>query len=156
MSEPRVEIDLRERERRAYDRLRSMVITAEPGAASGVRDLLLLLPDLFVLLLRLARDPRVPIGSKAIALIGIGYALSPIDLLPELLIGPIGLLDDLVVVGAALSRVINRVHPDIVNSHWSGRGDALDAVRRISAWSENTLGDLFTKLLGFSRVGSAR
>ena len=65
-----------------------------------------------------------------IALIGLGYALSPIDLLPELLLGPIGLLDDLVVVGAALSRVINRVHPDIVNSHWSGRGDALDAIRR--------------------------
>ncbi len=151
MTEVRLEIDLRERERRFYDKLRALVVTAEPGSKSGVRDLVLLLPDLFVLLVRLGRDPRIPIGSKVIALAGIGYILSPIDVLPEIIIGPIGLIDDLIVVGAALSRVINGVHPDIVNSHWSGRGDALEAIQSIANWSENTLGSLFTRLLGFTR-----
>ena len=147
-----VEIDLRARERRFYDRLRSLVISAEPGARSGVRDLLLLLPDMFVLLVRLGRDPRVPVGSKVIALLGVAYVLSPIELMPELLLGPIGLIDDLVVVAAALSRVLNRVHPDIVNSHWSGQGDVLEAIRRVTIWSENLLGSAFTSLLGFTRI----
>jgi uncharacterized membrane protein YkvA (DUF1232 family) len=52
------------------------------------------------------------------------------------LLGPIGLADDLIVVGAALSRLLGDVHPDVVRSHWSGQGDALDAIQRVTAWSE--------------------
>jgi uncharacterized membrane protein YkvA (DUF1232 family) len=102
-----------------------------------VRDLLLLLPDLTVLLMRLLRDPRVSLGDKAVALLGLGYVLSPIDLLPEILLGPIGLLDDLFVVAATLSRLLNHVHPDVVRSHWSGKGDALDAIQRVTQWTES-------------------
>jgi len=102
-----------------------------------------------VLLLRLSRDPRVPIGAKAVALAGVGYALSPIDLLPEIFFGPIGFLDDIVVVAAAVSRVINHVHPDLVKAHWPGHSDLLDVLRRITAWSEKVVGKLVTRLLGF-------
>jgi hypothetical protein len=28
------------------------------------------------------------------------------------------------------------VHPDVVRSHWSGQGDALDAIRRVTGWFE--------------------
>ena len=131
-----ITIELNPRERRLYDRFRAQVVSVEPGAASGVRDLVLLLPDLTVLLMRLLRDPRVSLGDKAVALLGLGYVLSPIDLLPEILLGPIGLLDDLVVVAATLSRLLNHVHPDIVRSHWPGRGDALDAIQRVTHWTE--------------------
>ncbi len=136
-----ITIELNPREQRLYDRLRDGVAEKRIGESSGVRDLVLLLPDLTVLLMRLLQDSRVPITSKAVALLGVGYVLSPIDLLPAILLGPIGWLDDLVVVAAALSRVINHVHPDVVRSHWSGKGDALEAVSRVSAWSES----LFTK-----------
>jgi uncharacterized membrane protein YkvA (DUF1232 family) len=105
-----------------------------------VWDLLLLLPDLTVLLMRLLRDPRVSLGDKTVALLGLGYVLSPIDLLPEILLGPIGLLDDLFVVAATLSRLLNHVHPDVVRSHWPGKGDALDAIQRVTAWSRSLLG----------------
>ncbi len=131
-----VTIDLNPRERRLYDRMRAAVVSPHPGGRSGVRDVLLLLPDLVVLLLRLLRDPRVPVGAKAIALLGIGYVLSPIDLMPELLLGPIGLADDLFVVAATLSRLLNYVHPDVVRSHWSGQGDALDSIQRATSWAE--------------------
>ena len=132
----RVVIELNPRERRIYDRLRAQVLKPEAGERSGFRDLLLLLPDLSVLLFRLMRDDRVPPSSKAIAVLGAAYLLSPLDLMPALLLGPVGLLDDLVVVGAVLARMLNRVHPDVVRSHWSGQGDALDAIQRVADWSE--------------------
>ena len=79
--------------------------------------------------------------TSLIAVLGAAYLISPIDLMPALLMGPIGLLDDLVVVGAVLSRMLNRVHPDVVRSHWSGRGDALEAIQRVTAWTERVFGD---------------
>jgi uncharacterized membrane protein YkvA (DUF1232 family) len=138
MNEDRITIELNPRERRLYDRLRSRLAEApRPGDGSGLRDLALLLPDLTVLLARLLRDARVPRGPKLVALLGLGYVLSPIDLLPEVLLGPIGLVDDLLVVTACLSRLLNDVHPDVVRSHWSGRGDALDAIQRVAGWSRS-------------------
>ena len=86
--------------------------------------------------MRLLRDPRVSLGDKGVALLGLGYVLSPIDLLPGILLGPIGLLDDLFVVAATLSRLLNHVHPDVVRSHWPGKGDALDAIQRVTRWTE--------------------
>ena len=147
-----IEIDLRAREQRIYDRLRARVVGADPGKRAGVRDLLLFLPDLVVLLFRLMQDPRVPVGSKALAAVGVGYALSPIDLLPEIIFGPLGFVDDLVVVAAAASRVINHVHPDRVKAHWPGHGDVLDVVRRVTAWSESVVGKTVTRFLGFKSV----
>jgi uncharacterized membrane protein YkvA (DUF1232 family) len=142
-----VTIEVNRRERRLYDRLRATVVTAEPGRASGVREAALLLPDLAVLLARLLRDPRVPLGGKAIALLGVGYVLSPIDLVPEVVFGPVGLVDDLFVVAAALSRILNYVHPDVVRSHWSGQGDALEAIHRSTAWAEDRARGLLRRLL---------
>ena len=135
MSEP-ITIELNPRERRLYDRLRGRVVRGVPGAPSSWRDALLLLPDLTVLLARLLRDGRVPRGGKLVALLGLGYALSPIDLLPSLLVGPIGLVDDLLVVTAALSRLINQLHPDVLRAAWPGQGDALEAIQRATAWAE--------------------
>ena len=63
-----VTIELNPRDRRLYDRLRSRVVTPNPGIRSGMGDMLLLLPDLTVLLARLVRDSRVPLPSKVIAM----------------------------------------------------------------------------------------
>ena len=143
MSDDTVTIELNPRERRLYDRLRRQVVRYEPGTNSGMRDLILLLPDLTVLAMRLMRDDRVPKRAKFLAMIGVGYVLSPIDLLPGLILGPVGLIDDVVVMAATLSRLLNHVHPDVVRSHWPGHGDALVASQRGTAWSES----LFTARL---------
>jgi uncharacterized membrane protein YkvA (DUF1232 family) len=146
-AEPKVTIEMDRGERRIYDRLRAGIVARRPGRRSGARDLLLLLPDLTVLLLRLLRDARVPAGGKVIAVLGVGYVLSPLDILPAVVFGPIGLLDDLFVVAAALSRVLNYVHPDVVRSHWSGQGDALDAIQRATEWSETQLRSMLSRVL---------
>jgi uncharacterized membrane protein YkvA (DUF1232 family) len=152
MSEEIVTIELNPRERRLYDRLRRALGSLEPGAGSGVRDVILALPDLTVLLLRLLRDRRVPLRAKAIALLGIGYVLSPLDLLPVFVFGPIGWIDDALVVTAALSRLLNDVHPDIVRSHWPGKGDALEVIQRATRWSRSLLaGRLSASVKGLVR-----
>ncbi len=136
MNETALTIELNPRERRLYDRLRERLIDATPGKPSGARDLLLLLPDLTILLVRMLRDRHVPFVQKGVAVAGIAYVLSPIDLMPALLFGPVGLLDDLFVVAACLSGLLNHVHPDVVRGHWSGQGDALDAIQRVTNWFE--------------------
>ena len=153
MAEENITIELNPRDRRLYDRVRTQVVRHEPGERSGLRDMLLLLPDLTVLLARLMRDDRVPLGFKAVALFGVGYVLSPIDLLPALIFGPIGLVDDLVVVAATLSRVVNHVHPDVVRYHWPGQGDALEAIQRVTSWAEGLFG---SRLQGWLRSGARR
>ena len=138
--ERRVVIELRAREQRLYDRLRAQLRPVVPGAGSDLRDVLLAFPDLVLLLLRLLRDPRVAVGDKALALFGVAYVVSPLDLMPVWLFGPLGVLDDVFVVAATLSRVVNHVHPDVVRLHWSGQGDALQLIQRATDWSERTLG----------------
>ena len=138
-SGPPVMIDLNPKEQRRYDQLRERLVTSSQVGRSGMGDVLLLLPDLTILLLRLLRDDRVPLLEKGIALAGVAYVLSPIDVLPAIAMGPIGLLDDLFVVAACLSRLLNHVHPDVVRSHWPGQGDALDAIQGTTAWFEREL-----------------
>lgn len=139
MVEEVVTIELNPREQRLYERVRASLGGVAAGDGSGLRDVLLLLPDLTVLLARLLRDRRVPLRSKLVAVAGIGYVISPLDLLPALFLGPIGWVDDLLVVSAALSRILNEVHPDIVRSHWAGQGDALDAIQRVSQWASGVV-----------------
>ncbi|MEM9176378.1 MAG: DUF1232 domain-containing protein [Myxococcota bacterium] len=136
---PPVTIELNPKEQRLYDQLRERLVTPTDGGASGMGDVLLFLPDLTILLLRLLRDERVPILDKGLAVAGVAYVLSPIDVLPAIVLGPIGLLDDLFIVAACLSRLVNHVHPDVVRSHWSGQGDALDAIQSTTGWFEREL-----------------
>ena len=100
-----VEIELNPREQRVYDRVRALVVAPAPTTPLGARDLLLFLPDLVVLLSRLMRDDRVPLGSKLIAVAGLAYVVSPVDFVPALIFGPLGLVDDLFIVATVLSRL---------------------------------------------------
>ena len=150
VTEDRITIELNPREQRIYDEVRARVVQREPGEASGLGDMLLLLPDFIVLLFRLMRDDRVPRLSKWIAALGVGYVLSPIDLLPSLLLGPIGLVDDLFVVTAALSRLVNHVHPDVVRAAWPGQGDALEAIQAATRWCAGVFRGRLRGVLGDS------
>jgi hypothetical protein len=61
----------------------------------------------------------------------------------------------LLVVTAALSRLLNHVHPDVVRAAWPGPGDALEAIQRATAWSETFFRDKLRAISrGFLRVGS--
>jgi uncharacterized membrane protein YkvA (DUF1232 family) len=63
-----------------------------------------------------ARDPRTPWYAKALALAVAGYALSPIDLIPDF-IPVVGYLDDLILVPAGLWLVIRLIPADVLAEH---------------------------------------
>jgi len=62
------------------------------------------------------RDPRVPWYAKAVAVCVVGYALSPIDLIPDF-IPVFGLLDDLVLVPLGIMLVVRIIPADILAEH---------------------------------------
>ena len=63
-----------------------------------------------------ARDPRVPWYAKLIGLIVTGYALSPIDLIPDF-IPILGLLDDLVLIPAGIWLMLQLIPDDVFAEH---------------------------------------
>jgi len=63
-----------------------------------------------------SRDPRVPWYAKALAAVVAGYALSPIDLIPDF-IPVLGYLDDVILVPAGIWLVIRLIPPDIMAEH---------------------------------------
>src|SRR6476469_7633310 len=63
-----------------------------------------------------SRDPRVPWYAKALALAVAGYALSPIDLIPDF-IPVLGLLDDAILVPLCILLVIRLIPPDVMAEH---------------------------------------
>ena len=101
---------------------------------------ILLAPDLFHLLTKLAIDPDVP-ASKKVKIAGIiAYFISPLDFLPEMLLGPVGYLDDIALTAYILNDIINEVDPKIVQRNWAGDSDILSLVKTIFANVNNMIG----------------
>jgi len=100
----------------------------------------LLTPDFFYLLCKLSIDPRVPVRYRVQLGVVIAYFISPIDLLPEGLIGPIGYLDDVALAAYAINQMVNKVDPEIVREHWAGEGDALELARHIVNEANSLIG----------------
>lgn len=59
------------------------------------------------------RDPRVPWYAKVVCACTVGYALSPIDLIPDF-IPVLGYLDDLIIVPAGLALAIKLIPEDVM------------------------------------------
>jgi uncharacterized membrane protein YkvA (DUF1232 family) len=60
-----------------------------------------------------SRDPRVPWHAKLLAIAVAGYALSPIDLIPDF-IPVFGYLDDLIIVPLGIWLVVSLIPEDIM------------------------------------------
>jgi uncharacterized membrane protein YkvA (DUF1232 family) len=60
-----------------------------------------------------ARDPRTPWYAKALILLIVAYALSPIDLIPDF-VPVLGYLDDLVLVPGGIWLAIRLIPPEVL------------------------------------------
>lgn len=86
------------------------------------------------------RDPRVPWYAKALAALVAGYALSPIDLIPDF-IPVVGYLDDVILVPLGIVLVIRLIPPEVMAEHRDAAAVAqhrpvsrVAAIVVISAW----------------------
>lgn len=79
-----------------------------------------------------ARDPRTPRLAKAIALVVVGYALSPIDLIPDF-IPIIGLLDDVILVPLGILLAV-RLIPGPLWQEFRATAQVTDNPRASPRW----------------------
>ena len=79
-----------------------------------------------------ARHPETPLYAKLFALIIVGYALSPIDLIPDF-IPVIGYLDDLVLIPAGIAFLI-RMMPKKVLQECRQKAQIGPPVKKIKSW----------------------
>ena len=99
------------------------------GAVAKAETMLALvrdLPHFGRLAYRLARDPRVSKIDKALVLAAVADAAVPADAIPDV-IPFLGQLDDVVVVGVALARLIHNCGVELILEHWDGDQGSLEA-----------------------------
>jgi len=63
-----------------------------------------------------SKDPRVPWYAKVLMALTIGYAISPIDLIPDF-IPVLGQLDDLIIVPAGIALAIKTVPKNVMEDY---------------------------------------
>jgi uncharacterized membrane protein YkvA (DUF1232 family) len=71
------------------------------------------------------RDPRVPWYAKALAICVAGYALSPIDLIPDF-VPVLGYLDDIIIVPVGILIVVKLIPSVVMAEHRTAAAQALD------------------------------
>jgi uncharacterized membrane protein YkvA (DUF1232 family) len=107
---------------------------------------LALLPNLVRLLLRLARDSRVPTAEKVLLLGTITYVITPLDMLPDV-IPFVGQIDDLYLVALVVLRLLSRTEAEALTEHWDGPGDLAVIVDRIATAARYVLPKRISRVL---------
>jgi uncharacterized membrane protein YkvA (DUF1232 family) len=126
-----------------YQKLRGDVVDwihHKGGKENKWADYILLAPDLFHLLIKLSVDKEVPVDKRVRLAAVIGYFILPLDFLPEILLGPIGYLDDIALSAYILNELFNSIDPRIITKHWAGDRDLLNSIRTIIANANQFLG----------------
>jgi len=135
-----------------YQKLRQRVHNwaKEKGSGYPYLKYLLLVPDFFYLLVQLILDERVPVKEKAILGIVVAYYISPIDIIPEAFLGPIGYSDDLVLGVWAINRLLHSVGREVLLEHWPSETDLFIAIEKIMGIADQLLGKTaYLKLKNF-------
>ena len=113
---------------------------SKTGRANRWLDVVLLAPDFFHLLCKLVTDPDVPATQKAKAGALIAYYISPLDFMPEAIMGPFGYADDVALAAWFVNQLVNKIDPALVARHWAGSSDMLKQVHHIAEVGDEMLG----------------
>ncbi len=131
---------MNEKQEDFYIKLRKKIETYLQKHDSKYTEYLLLAPDLFHLLVKLSIDDRVPADKKAKFIAVIAYFISPIDLLPEMFLGPLGYLDDIALTAYVLNQYINENDAAVVREIWAGDQDILTTIKNIVSTADKVIG----------------
>jgi uncharacterized membrane protein YkvA (DUF1232 family) len=134
-----------------YDKLRARILAAVERRGGKLAQptvrALLLVPDVFMLLVRLSLDRDVPAGARAMIGGALAYFVLPIDLFPEAVVGGIGYLDDLVLATAVLAHAFGGELEPYARRHWSGPEDVRKVLADVAGAAHGLLGqNLYDRL----------
>ncbi len=101
---------------------------------------ILLTPDFFYLLCKLAVDSRIAVKQRIKLASAIAYFMSPFDFLPEEIIGPAGYLDDVAVAALVLNNLLKETDEEIVKEDWKGKENPVAIIKEIVDVAEEMLG----------------
>ena len=111
-----------------------------------MKNFLMFLPNMIRLCGSLLIDNRVPITEKALFAAAIVYAISPIDLIPDVF--PfIGQIDDLYLITLTLLRLLNYTDEGVVREHWKGGGDIIALTNSIAGLAPKLLPQRVSRVL---------
>ena len=146
MSQPQLPTESDQKQKDFYLKLRNKVsdwFEKNADQKPEYANYILLVPDFFYLLVRMTLDDRIPAIDKAKFAGVIAYFLSPIDFLPEALLGPVGYLDDLALACYVLNLYINQqdeAGKAVVGELWPGDQDVLDTIQSVLQKADGWLG----------------
>lgn len=126
-----------------YKKMRNKIIDfleSEKGKKYKYAKYLLLAPDFFYLLCKLSLDKDVPTRSKALLFSTIAYYISPVDLLPEIILGPLGFIDDVALGAFVLKKIINDTSPELVEKYWLGEQNVLEVIQEVLKVADEMVG----------------
>lgn len=92
------------------------------------------------------RDPRVPLPARIFAACVVGYAFSPIDLIPDF-IPVLGYLDDLILVPLGITLAIKMIPPLVLAEC---RGQAREVMKEGKPINRTAAAVIIAMWLGFS------
>lgn len=125
-----------------YYRLREKIENwlADKGKSKKTAEFIMLAPDMFYLLWKLSIDSGVSLQSRGILAAAVVYFISPLDLLPEAIFGPVGFLDDIALSAYVLNRIVNDTPLQLVKRYWAGKQDILMVIKNVLINADRLLG----------------
>jgi len=130
-----------------YTQLRKKIrdwAKTDEGETHKYLEYILAVPDFFYVLWHLMIDDRISTEFKMKIGLVIVYFISPIDLFPEAILGPVGYLDDIGLTAALLNTMMDD-YGDIVREHWTkvSNADILEVIKDIIRNIDNLIGHGF-------------
>lgn len=98
------------------------------GLTKEITDLILVLPDLVLLLIKLMKDQRVPAELKLKITLAVAYVISPVDLIPEALGSILGFVDDTLAMAVLITGLVEEIPNEVIRDNWVGRSDILELI----------------------------
>lgn len=125
-----------------YLNMRKAIMGIEDKYDNQLIELLFFLPDLTVYLIKFLADEEVPHHTKMSITTALVYILVPSDLIPELLLGPFGMIDDVYVALYVIVETlfISEISDDKIRKYWPGKTEDLLSLKEKYAEISNLLG----------------
>ncbi|MBM7560031.1 YkvA family protein [Marinitoga litoralis] len=114
---------------------------------SNISEFILLAPDLFYFFWKILNEKNLHIDYKIKIGLYLSYFISPIDIIPEGIIGPTGFIDDVYIGLKLLNEILNNVPYEIIEKHWPGDINILNNISEIIMKINNVIDSKKIKLI---------